>query len=65
MEYTVQSILETFERLGANEQLQVVHPLLLRTRELDLPALDDETIHRLAEESFLAYDADEAADEPS
>jgi predicted RNase H-like HicB family nuclease len=58
----IQSILNAFDLLSADEQREAAYEILRRTRELELPPLDDETIDRLADESFREYDAREAAD---
>jgi hypothetical protein len=58
----VQSVLEAFERLTDDEQRQVVREILVRTRDVvEVPPLDYETIDRIADESFLEYNAREAA----
>jgi len=58
----VQGLFGAFDRLTADEQREAAFEILRRTRELELPSLDDETIDRIADESFLEYDIREAAD---
>jgi hypothetical protein len=62
MSITVQDLLSAFDRLSADEQREAVSEILRRTRDLELPPLDDETINQIAAESFREYDAREAAD---
>jgi len=57
----IQNLLNDFDRLTADEQREAVYAILRRTSDLDLPPLDDETIDRIADESFLEYDARESA----
>jgi len=57
----IQGVLSAFDRLSAEEQCEAACEILRRTRELDFPPLDDETIDRIADESFVLYDAREAA----
>jgi hypothetical protein len=58
----VQNLLSAFDSLTAEEQREAVSEILRRTSELELPPLDDDTIDRIAEESFLELDSREAAD---
>jgi hypothetical protein len=62
MSTSAQLVLESFDRLSSSEKREVVDHILRRTRELDWPPIDDETIDRIADESFLEYDLREAAD---
>jgi len=62
MSEAVQGLMMAFERLSSEEQHEAIAELFRRTRDLELPPLDDETIDRIADESFLDYDAREAAD---
>jgi hypothetical protein len=62
MSTSTQLVLESFDRLSPSEKRVVVDEILRRTRELDWPPIDDETIDRIADESFLEYDLREAAD---
>jgi hypothetical protein len=58
----LQSLIEAFDRLSEGEQQEFAAGVLRRTRSVHAPALDDETIDRLADESFVEYDIREAAD---
>jgi hypothetical protein len=58
----VQSLLSAFDHLTAEEQREAASEILRRTSDLELPPLDDDTINRIAEESFLELDSREAAD---
>ena len=62
MSTSAQLVLESFDRLSSSEKREVVDHILRRTRELDWPPIDDETIDRIADESVLEYDLREAAD---
>jgi hypothetical protein len=53
---------ESFERLGAPDRREVLDEIIRRSRDLDWPPLDDETIDRIADEAFLEYDLREAND---
>jgi len=59
---TVQGVLDAFQNLTPDEQRQVASEILIQTRSLDLPPLDEETIDRIANDSFLEYDLREASD---
>lgn len=62
MSTAVQGFLATFERMTVEEQREAFAELLRRSRDLEYPPLDDETINRIADESFLEYDRREAED---
>ena len=62
MSSAVQGLILAFDRLTPEEQHEATCEILRRARELDLPPLDDETIDRIAAETFREYDAREAAD---
>ena len=57
MSSAVQAIIDAFDQLTAQERREAVDEILLRARSIDYPPLSDETIDRIAEESFLDYDA--------
>lgn len=59
---TVQYLLDTFDSLPPPERHEAAIAILRRVADLDYGPLDDESIDRIAEESFLEYDAREAAD---
>lgn len=65
MTASVRLLLESFERLSDSERYEAAVEILRRTPLEDDGPLDDETIDRIAEESFLEYDAREAADAES
>ena len=62
MTQAVLELLKTFETLQESEQQEAIIALLKRVQEMDYPPLDDETLAQIADETFLQYDADEAAD---
>jgi len=62
MSEPVRDLLGAFDRLTEHEQRDFLWEILRRTKELELPPLDEETINRIADESFLEYDIREAAD---
>jgi hypothetical protein len=58
----VQSLINAFDRLSESEQREFAATVLRRTRDLSWPQLDEETIDRIADESFVEYDLREADD---
>jgi hypothetical protein len=60
MSTTVRLVLESFDRLEASDKREVLDEIIHRSRDLDWPPLDDETIDRIADEAFLEYDLREA-----
>lgn len=62
MSGAVKQILEAFGQLSETERHEAVAEILRLSGELEYPLLDEETINRIAEESFLEYDRREAAD---
>ncbi len=62
MSTSVRLVLESFERLGASDKREVLDEIIRRSRDLDWPPLDDETIDRIADEAFLEYHLREAND---
>src|SRR5207253_2090222 len=62
MSTAVRGILDTFEHLSGDEQREVAAEVLRRTRDMEYPPLDEETLARIADETFLEYDVREAAD---
>lgn len=62
MSTTVQLVLESFDRLASSDKREVLDEIIRRSRDLDWPPLDDETIDRIADEAFLGYDLREAND---
>jgi len=65
MSTTVQFLLESFERLEPSDKREVLDEIIRRSRDLDWPPLDDETIDRIADDAFLEYDRREANDDES
>ncbi|MDB5352479.1 MAG: hypothetical protein JWN86_3726 [Planctomycetota bacterium] len=61
MTASVQQLLETFDRLSEPERLEAAAEILRRSSEPECSPLDDETLNRIAEESFREYDRREAA----
>jgi len=62
MTRSVQELLESFDRLPESEQREAFSEILKRGMKFDYPDLDDETLAQIADETFLMYDAEEAAD---
>jgi hypothetical protein len=58
---SVRELLGAFDRLTEPDQREFLTEILRRTGGLEFPPLDEETLTRIAEESFLEYDAREAA----
>ncbi len=58
----VQTLISAFDQLSEIEQREFASVVLRRTRDMSFPPLDDETINRIADESFVEYDLREAAD---
>jgi hypothetical protein len=65
MSSKVKSFLESFDSLTAPEQQEVAAAILKRTAVWGSPPLTDEELVISAEEAFLQYDAEEAANESS
>ncbi len=62
MSSAVQSLIDAFDQLTSDERREAAYEILRRAQLTDHPPLDDETIDRIADESFLEYDAREAVD---
>jgi hypothetical protein len=62
MSEQVKHLISAFDRLTESDQRVFAAAVLRRTRDLSWPPFDDETIDRIADESFIDYDAREAAD---
>jgi hypothetical protein len=62
MSNAVQELLNSFDRLPEAERREVFTEILKRNQEFESPDLNDEMLARLAEETFLSYDAEEAVD---
>ena len=62
MSSAVQALIDAFEQLTFEERREAVDEILRRANEVDHSPLDDETIDRIADESFLEYDVREAVD---
>jgi hypothetical protein len=58
----VRDLLDAFDRLEEPNKRDFLWEIIRRTKDLELPPLDEETINRIADESFLEYDIREAAD---
>jgi hypothetical protein len=58
----LRELLDAFDRLDEPNKRDFLWEILRRTKDLELPPLDDETINRIADDSFLEYDIREAAD---
>jgi hypothetical protein len=65
MSNAVQELLNSFDRLPEAERREVFSEILKRGQEFEYPDLDDEMLVRLAEETFLIYDAEDAANDRS
>jgi hypothetical protein len=62
MSEQVKHLISAFDRLTESDQREFAAAVLRRTRDLSWPPVDDETINRIADESFVEYDVREAAD---
>jgi hypothetical protein len=62
MSTTGQIVLDSFDRLSSSDKREVLDEIVRRSRDVDWPPLDDETIDRIADEAFLEYDLLEASD---
>lgn len=62
MSDALESLLRAFDHLTDDEQQIAASEIVRRVSQRESPPLDDETIDRIAEESFLAFDAREASD---
>jgi hypothetical protein len=62
MSESVQEFLNSFDRLTEEDRQLAAFEILKRTREFEYPDLDDETLAQIADETWLMYDAEEAAD---
>jgi len=62
MSVTGQFVIDFFDRLSSFEKVEVLDEIVRRSRDLDWPPLDEETIDRIADEAFLEYDLFEASD---
>jgi len=60
MSEAVQELLKSFDRLPDSERQEALSAILKRAQELEYPPLDDETLSRIADETWQMYDADEA-----
>jgi hypothetical protein len=62
MSTAVREVVHAFQALSVDDQRVAAAVILQLLPLLEYPPLDDETLDRLADESFLEYDRDEAAD---
>ncbi|MGD1936089.1 MAG: hypothetical protein ACFCA4_00825 [Cyanophyceae cyanobacterium] len=60
MTTAVQTLLESFDSLTADEQWTLIKTLLHRTLHLDFPPLTDDELTQTADELFLIFDAEES-----
>jgi hypothetical protein len=58
----VRELLGAFDRLTEDDRRDFFSEIMRRTKDLEWPPLDDETIDRIADETFLEYDNREAVD---
>jgi hypothetical protein len=58
----IRDLLRAFDQLTDDDQWEFFSEIMRRTKDLEWPPLDEETINRIADESFLEYDNREAAD---
>ena len=56
MTTAVHSLLSAFDRLSENEKLDATREILRRSAQLDSPALTDEELTAVADETFLELD---------
>jgi hypothetical protein len=62
MSNSVRELLGAFDRLEEPDRQDFLSEVLRRTRDLKCAPLDDETIDRIADQSFVEYDIREASD---
>jgi len=55
----VQDLLKAFDQLTECDKCDFVSQVLRRTKVMEWPPLDEETISRIADETFQMYDIDE------
>ena len=61
MTTAVQTLLDSFDSLPADEQWTLIKTLLLRTLPLDFPPLTDDELTQTADELFLIFDDEDNA----
>jgi hypothetical protein len=62
MSSAVQAVVDAFDHLTSAERREAAYEILKRAQISDYPPLVDETIDRIADESFREYDVREAVD---
>lgn len=60
MTTAVQTLLDSFETLTADEQWTLIQTLLHRTLHLDFPPLTNDELTQTADELFLIFDTEES-----
>lgn len=63
MTAAVAQLLKSFEALSNDEKLEVVDEVCKLAGRLEYPPLDEEALSQVADELFLEYDREEAANE--
>jgi hypothetical protein len=62
MSTAVKSLVEIFDQLSESERHEALVELMRRAETTEYGPLDDDTLSRIADETFLEYDRREAAD---
>jgi hypothetical protein len=60
MKKSVESLLESFERLPQDAKLEAASEILKRSVNLELPVLTEEALLQVADEVFLKLDQEES-----
>ena len=63
MTTNVRQLLKSFDQLPESDQREAASEILRRSLQIDLPSLNDAALVDFAEELFLSFDQQEAADE--
>ena len=62
MSTVVQFLLESFDHLASSDKRELLDAIIRRSRDLEWPPLEDDTINRIADDAFLEYDRRESND---
>lgn len=65
MKASIESLLDSFDRLPDEEKRQAIAEILKRSVTMDVPPLDEDTLVDAAERVFLALDQEENVDPAS
>jgi hypothetical protein len=62
MSGAVKQVLEALDQLSEADRHEAIVEILRRSGDVEYPPLDEDTINRIADDSFLEYDRREASD---